>query len=131
MTIKALTYDIDFTNPDPNEQFKVEHHPTRSCKQSDTELIQDPTFNEIISLSQCLDDVASLKVKGNFESGPSSSFGIQLHKCAGSPNCKSEAEIRSFINNITIGVFYNSEDFSVNKFGERSEIIKTSVLSDY
>ena len=63
----------------------------------------------------CLDDIESLEMKGFAQSEfEARFFGIQLHRCTETENCKSSKEIDDFIKYASIGFFYNSQDLNVN-----------------
>ena len=46
---------------------------------------------------ECFDDVSKLEFFGVFESEHGSVLNLSLTKCYGKPYCKSEEEIRDFI----------------------------------
>ena len=57
----------------------------------------------------CFDDIESLEVKGLIGTEfKAKSFGIELHRCTETKNCKSSEEIDEFIKRASIGFFYNS-----------------------
>ena len=79
-------------------------------------------------MSQCIDDLNSVKVQGNLESQKTTSLSVQVRKCRDRPNCKSEEEIDKFIESVSISYYYSNYEFNVNKFGDRSQIIESTPI---
>ena len=58
----------------------------------------------------CLDK-EELKINGNFDTSVADLLNIQLIRCTGRPDCKSDEEITAFFRNKFLVLFYNTIRF--------------------
>ena len=65
VTLKAHIAEIEYTDPDPSTWFKAYPHPMRRCTEDDIKRVNNNKLGENFGLFQCMDDVSSLRVRGN------------------------------------------------------------------
>ena len=62
-------------------------------------------------------DTSDLTIYGDFNSGQARQLNIQLKKCTGRPDCKSDTDIVKFFKNKFLLVMLNQVRFDPEKFG--------------
>ena len=104
----------------------------RSCELEDLNDFSNAFFARDYSKGVCFDDISPLRVRGNlFSTKPSRTYGFQLSRCEGKESCKSEEEIDDFIRTATVNMLYTSEEFNVNVYGERNDVISSVTVTEY
>ena len=80
---------------------------------------------------ECFDDLSQLEFYGIYKSENTKVLTISLSRCYGAPHCKSEDEIRDFIDKHSVYVLYNDQTYNPNNFDIDKTIEKTVKFENY
>ena len=74
---------------------------------------------------QCFDDLSKLEFHGIYKSENARTLRVALSRCYGKPYCKSDEEIREFIDEHSVHILYNDQRYNPDIFDADRTIEKT------